>query len=117
MPTKSKKLVRGRHRLGLIIVGLVLPIWVLPAWAEDGWRASQPEMVTGSWEGWLDRWWVEPELEWDSDGDGIDLEIDAEIGHMVTDRLGFWGRPAYRADHEEQSEDWDLRFGIRYRFN
>lgn len=101
-----------------MIAAVTLPIWALPAGADDVRPArSQPDIVAGNWEGWLDRWWVEPELEWDSDGDGVDLEIDAEIGHMVTDRLGFWGRPAYRTDHEEQIEDWDFRFGIRYRFN
>ena len=117
--TKYNKECHARGRqLGLTIPAVVLLIWALPAWAEDGRRTSQSELVPGSWENWLDRWWVEPELEWDNDaGDGFDLSIDAEIGHMVTDRLGFWGRPAYRNDDEEQIEDWDFRFGIRYRFN
>jgi len=115
----SEKRRRGHQRLGLVVLGLALSVWTLPAGAEDAAQArSQPGIVAGDWKEWLDRWWVEPDVEWDSDeGEGVDLSIDAEIGHMVTDRLGFWGRPAYRADHEEQVEDWDFRFGVRYRFN
>lgn len=119
MPTKSSgKRVRGRQRLGIMVVAIAAPIVALPAAADDRAGArSGPVTLGGGWQNWLDRWWVEPELEWDDDGEGVDVSIDAEIGHMVTERLGFWGRPAYRSDGEAHSEDWDLRFGIRYRFD
>lgn len=100
------------------MAAVALPIWALPAGAEDGREArSDPGIVIEDGADWLDRWWVEPDVKWDNDDEGVDLGIDAEIGHMVTDRLGFWGRPAYRADRGEQTEDWDLRFGLRYRLN
>lgn len=108
----------ARFQSGILVAALAVPIWAAPALAQDARQAgSEGGIVTEGGPDWLDRWWVEPDLEWDNDDDGVDMSIDAEIGHMVTDRVGLWGRPAYRADHDEQAENWDLRFGIRYRFN
>lgn len=98
---------------------MFLPLCVVPAVAGDERpSASRVRIVPADWQAWLERWWVEPELEWDDRGsEGVDFSVDAEIGHMLTDRLGLWGRPVYRTDADEPVEDWQLRIGIRYRLN